>query len=215
MELSSPSSDLIGRNDAALLTRLDAVSTPLSGRELARLAGQLTHTTAQRSLNRFVEIGLVRRIRIGSAFAYELNREHVYWAGLELLLASRRRIDETIRSIVSRHPVASSVAVFGSYARNEATSASDLDIVVVFTDDAEEVMKERCLDDLLRLDRIIGNPVQVLPVSMSVLDDMVDAGDALIDSWLDDARMVSGTDLKGRIRRRRRAERPNHHHDPG
>lgn len=175
----------------------------------------MTHTTAQRSLDRFVRAGLVRRIRIGSAFAYELNREHVYWIGLESLLGSRQRIDDAIRSIASRQSGATTIALFGSYARNEATSESDLDVVVVFEDDVAAATRERCLDDLLHLDRLIGNPIQVVPVSVSVLAAMVDENDPLVGSWLSDARTISGPDLKGRIRRRPRAERPNHHHDPG
>lgn len=62
--------------------------------------------------------------------------------------------DDTIRQAVERIVVAakpSKVIVFGSYARSEATEASDLDLIVI------EPQVDNGAEEMIRLHKVVGN----------------------------------------------------------
>lgn len=92
------------------------------------------------------------------------------------------------------------VAVFGSFARGEAGTKSDIDIVIVSRDDAHQDRRFELVDALReRIQRLTGNGIDVIDILDEDLARLVRADDALVESWLRDARTVSGPDLTTRI----------------
>jgi predicted nucleotidyltransferase len=117
----------------ALLRALALGGRGLTGREVARAAG-----VAQRAgldgLARLEDAGIVRRTPAGRAFLYELRREHrLVRKGLLPLLEQEAEIRSGVlgrlKSVVANDAV--SGWIFGSAARGEERSESDLDILLL------------------------------------------------------------------------------------
>ena len=128
---------VLARNEARVLRALLRVDTPLSGRAVARITG-LTQSTTQRAPTRLREAGLVLTEPAPPSFLYRANPDHLAMPAMVSLLGLddelRARVAE--RVAVWRLPPASLI-VYGSVARKEATSASDLDVLVVRPDATE------------------------------------------------------------------------------
>lgn len=204
MDLSTPGSDIVGRTRALVLLALARVTEPVSGREVARLAGGVAASSAHRELQALVQTGLVGAKRSSHATTYALNREHVLWPPLFEIFASPAKVEQRIGELISQGlGTTTACALFGSVARGDATAESDIDVLVV-TDDVDSERLEDALDRVRDdLASFTGNTPQVVTVTRSQLRRMVKADDPLIDSWERDARTISGPDVRGLIRKAR------------
>ncbi len=111
---------------------LAGTSQPLSGREVARQARRGSQRGVLAVLDRLVEQGLVRRQEAGGALLFTLNREHVA-AGVVLALADLRTdLLRRVRDEIGGWAVAPLfAALFGSFARADGDTGSDVDLIVV------------------------------------------------------------------------------------
>lgn len=202
MNLSQPGADLLGETPAALLRALARRTSAASGRELGRLAGISSPSTAHRALAELVRTGLVTATESSHATLFALNREHALWIPIESILGIPAKIDHMIETIVAEaFGDTATVALFGSVARGDATSGSDIDIALVVANDARPDSVADVSDQLVeRLGAFAGNPVQVVAINRGQLAGMIAEHDPLIDSWLEDARTVGGPDLRAAIR---------------
>lgn len=201
MDLSMPGADLLGPIRARVIAALARVADPVSGREVARLAGGLAPSSTHRELQSLVEIGLVATRRGSHATTYTLNRDHVLWPPLAEILGSYAQVEQRIRESVQRHVGgAVSCALFGSVARGDSTTSSDIDLLVVTDTESQEVVDalDRVRDDLAQF---TGNNPQLIAVSRPHLRRMVAAGDPLVASWQTDLRMISGPDVRDLLRK--------------
>lgn len=121
-----------------VLRVLAGSTRPFTGREIARLAGA-SHSTVQRSLDRFVEHGLVRRERAGRATLHTLNRDHLATPALIALTSLRATlIDGLEDALRGWDPPPTHASVFGSVARGDGDTVSDIDVLLVRPDSIEE-----------------------------------------------------------------------------
>jgi predicted nucleotidyltransferase len=132
VDLSRPYSAVVPSLDGDVLVALAGTSQPLSGREVARRARRGSQRGVLAVLDRLVEQGLVRRQEAGGALLFTLNREHVA-AGVVLALADLRAdLLRRVRDEIGGWAVAPLfVALFGSFARADGDSGSDVDLIVV------------------------------------------------------------------------------------
>ena len=105
----------------------------MSGRQAARLA-RVNHQACATALRRLEEAGLVQRQGSGQSQLFRLNRQHVVVRDLVLPLLAGER--ELFRGLLRRLGtlVAGRCAramVFGSVARGEEASESDLDLLLI------------------------------------------------------------------------------------
>ena len=133
MHLSGPHLAVLSEAMGGVLSALTATTRPLSGREVARLGG-VPRTTAARVLQDLVEHGLVRVQEAGAGVAllYTLNREHLAAESVIALLSMRRCLVERLKADLgawSLPPVHASL--FGSAARGDGDTASDIDLFIV------------------------------------------------------------------------------------
>jgi predicted nucleotidyltransferase len=148
----------------ALLRRLARETLPLSARQLAELTG-LTHRTVIAALEPLVDDGLVIMRAAGPAYQYCLQREHVIVATVLLpALAAEDRLPglmaEELVALFS--PVAASIILFGSAARNEDVPGSDVDVLVVTSSAGECGRIEESLEaERARFFRRFGRPLSV------------------------------------------------------
>lgn len=148
-----------------VLVVLAGTTRPLTGREVARLVGIRSADGVRKALERLAEHGLVSRQRAGSSYLHALNREHVA-AGLvaELAAVRSRFLADLHREVNSWRIPAAHASLFGSAARLDGDTASDIDLFVVRSHDVDEADPEwrAQLDELAeRIYQRTGNNASV------------------------------------------------------
>ena len=74
----------------------------------------------------------MRAEEAGSAYLYTLNRDHLAAPAIEVLARIRSELERRLRSLIASWSVAPvNVSMFGSAARGDGDTRSDIDILVV------------------------------------------------------------------------------------
>lgn len=132
MNLSRPWAPIRSANDMEVLRVLRGTTRPLTGREVARLVRAGSQPTINASLRRLSEEGLVHANEAGNAYLYTLNREHLAAPAVELLADVRTEFERRLRDEIADWKIAPvHVSIFGSAARGDGDTQSDIDIFVV------------------------------------------------------------------------------------
>lgn len=192
MDLSSPLSALSRRTDAVTLQVLASAGEPLTGRQVARLAGESTPSNIRLALLRLVDVGLVISAPRQDAVLYAANRDHLVWPAVVSVLAVREELATRIRVMTLKHAsYDTTVVLYGSVARGESDAESDVDLLVVQSPSA--VNREGYLD-YLRDDvrKWTGNRAQIFDATPDDVRRMWKGGDPLVDAWLTEGRHVAG-----------------------
>lgn len=195
MLLSRPLETVVSSEKAAVLTVLDRAGRPLSGRTIAALTETVSQSTVSRLLVELVRHGLVERVPGG----YELNRDHLSYPALEMLLGAhdelRRRVAADVASWDAT-PLA--VVLFGSVARRQEVHDSDIDLLVV-RPAAVPFDDERWSADVAALgehvSRWSGSSCEVLEYTLDELAELHAVGDPLIGALCHDGITVVGESL--------------------
>jgi predicted nucleotidyltransferase len=194
MQLTAPLATLTGRTQADALRVLAQSDAGMTGRQVARVAGAAQHTGIKRALDKLEHAGLVTVQRGLQHSAYRINRDHLLWPAVELVLGAHEELERRISEFIASSSAAVlSVALFGSLARGTATEDSDVDLLVVFDTDVDVDLIVR-LGDLVQ--RWTGNDCQVFDVTRADLVRFAAEGDPLVGSWREDSRTVYGRDLQ-------------------
>ena len=198
MDVSHPIADVVPSAHGPVLAVLASTTTPLTGRKVAELTDpRVSQPHVASILNDLVTAGLVDRTPAGSASLFALNRDHLAAAAVEELASLRARLWEQIaqHSAGWTHPPKAVVA-YGSAARGDGDTASDIDLLVirpsgVGEDDADW---HRDVTDLAaRVTRWTGNPCEVLDRSADELQFMAEARERLLSEIRGDGRAVVGS----------------------
>lgn len=196
MDLGSPLRSLIPSLDSATLDVLLGTESWLSAGDIARIARRGTRQGHLLVLHRLVEHGLVTAEPIGRGYRYRLNRAHLLAESLVIAANAREVLrNRLVEGVSVLRPVHASI--FGSLARGEANESSDIDVLVVLPgsralDDADA----EALRDLgERVLSWTGNRLQSVVLNEHDLRASADAGEAIVDSWLDDAVTLVGRPL--------------------
>ena len=197
MDLSAPHSALVSDCVGALLSTLTGTTRPLSGRELARLSG-CPHTTARRTLQQLAEHGLVnvQEAGAGAALLYTLNREHVAADAVHVLTSLRRRLVERLRTELEAWRIRPwHASLFGSAARGDGDTSSDIDIFIARPADREAEDRE-WREQVERLPELIlgwtGNHAGIVEVSREEVGRLVRDEAPIIDELMRDAIVLTG-----------------------
>jgi predicted nucleotidyltransferase len=204
MDLSRPLAVVTPTLDAAVLHALAATTAWASGARVHRLAAAGSVDGVRRVLGRLVDQGIVLVDDHPAARLYLLNRDHVAADAILALTRLRTEIIERVSHEVShwsRAPMHASL--FGSFARGEATAASDIDVLVVIgpSSAADEDERADRLDRLAaNIFRWTGNRGQIVEVTCDSLSAMVTASDPLVASWRADSVHLMGSHLLDLLR---------------
>lgn len=198
MDVSNPMADVVPSAHGPVLSVLAATTTPLTGRKIAELTDpRVSQPRVARILVGLTEAGLVDRIQAGSASLFALNREHLAAGAVEALATVRTRLWERI----SEHAAGwahspEAIVVYGSAARGDGDTTSDIDLLVVRPASVEEDDREweRDLTALgFAVPRWTGNPCEILDRSPDQLRAMAGAGERLLGEIRRDGRAVVGS----------------------
>jgi len=164
VELSRPLSTITPTLDGdvlAVLARQDATFTTGA---LHRVLTQYSEEGIRKVLQRLTRQGIVHSARVGNAYSYRLNRDHLAAEHIiklaDLMNIFLARLTERLGAWEFRPVYA---AVFGSAARGSMTMESDLDLLLVRPKDVPDELWAAQVDRLVEdVSRWIGNDVRPL-----------------------------------------------------
>jgi predicted nucleotidyltransferase len=131
MDVSRPHAAVASGIDTDVLVALARTTRPLSGRRVAELVGH-SQRGVLAVLDRFVDHGLVLRTAAGRALMHELNRAHLAAPAVELLAGMRTELLRRLRDALGEWEVPPvHASMFGSAARGDGDTSSDIDLFVV------------------------------------------------------------------------------------
>ena len=132
MDLSRPWALIRSPIDMEVMRVLRGTTRPLTGRDVARLVRAGSQPTVNASLRRLSDEGLVHVEEAGNAYLYTFNREHLAAPAVELLADVRAELQRRLRDEIAGWRIAPvHLSVFGSAARGDGDTKSDIDIFVV------------------------------------------------------------------------------------
>jgi predicted nucleotidyltransferase len=148
--------------------------------------------------------GIVSADEHPNATLYLLNRDHVAADAVVALTRLRSMIIDRITEALSRwSPEPLHASLFGSFARGEATTTSDIDILVVIgpADAADQDARAAQIDQLSAdVLRWTGNRGHIVDPTLDILATMIAADDPLLTSWRADHIHLKGTRLLDLLR---------------
>ena len=198
MDVSNPIADVVPSAHGPVLAVLTSTSTPLTGRAIAELTRpRVSQPRVARILAELAEAGLVDRTPAGAALLFSLNREHVAAGAVEALATLRQQLWSRIADHADGwvNPPEGVVA-FGSAARGDGGTASDIDLLVIRPADVDVDDSDwhaNVTDLAARVTRWTGNPCEILDRSRDELRAMAAAGERLLSEIRRDGRAVVGS----------------------
>jgi predicted nucleotidyltransferase len=204
MDVSKPFTAISSSVDADVLVVLAGSTKPRSGRELARRAGR-SNTGVQHVLDRLVEHGLVNREEVGRTFLYELNRSHLLAPTVEQMAGARTELIRRLREAIDAWEVPPvHASLFGSAARGDGDTSSDIDLLVVQPADLDpdDAAWRDQLDELAdSVRRWTGNNASIAEVSEGELPRLRKDRPPVVEEVSEDAVDLAGEDTRKLLRR--------------
>lgn len=201
MDWTQPFSTLFPPVQAAALHALWRRTTPLTGSDVHRASSTGSYRGTAAALDRLVTQGLVEARQVGRAWEYRINEDHLVYPALTAAFeafAPRADLDDRLRTLVrEHHPEGEpSLAYFGSFARGEARSNSDIDLLLVLPDDTTDDAGDRLVNDLeTQGRRWTGNEIQVYVARVTDLRRAVEQEDPIVENWRRDAISIVGPSI--------------------
>lgn len=170
MRLQSPFEVITASLDGEVLAALgrapDLALT--SGDVVRRIPGDRSLRGVRLALDRLALQGIVDRSPAGRAWVYRLNTDHIAAGPIMAIADSRDRLVERIRAAIKDIDGVEYAALFGSAARGEMRADSDLDMLVVHRDAADDEQIRSAIAVLSeQIERWTGNSANVLVVPAS------------------------------------------------
>ena len=151
------------------------------------MAGAGSPDGVRRVLARLVVQGIVLADEHPHATLYLLNRDHVAAQAIVALTRLRSTIIDRIADELSHwSPEPVHAGLFGSFARGEATTTSDIDVLVVIDpagaadQEARAAQADRLATDIVRW---TGNRGHIVETTPDIVAAMIAADDPLVASW--------------------------------
>ena len=201
MDLGHPIGSIVPALDARVLEVLSGTTRPLAGREIGRIIGKGSVNGVWNALNRLEEQGVVLADHRAGATYYLANREHLVWPAIESLTRLRSDLTARIGQEIERWDVGVlHASIFGSMARGDAGSDSDVDLLLVQPGGLDEANAETWDEQVASLRDVVrrwtGNRCQTFVVDTSRLEEYVRAQDPLVRAWLEDGILLSGAPIR-------------------
>lgn len=170
-----------------ILRTLAGRSSPVTAAQLRRVAEVGTEAGVRRALERLAVHGICLSQEIGGRVVYSLNDGHVLYPAVTALLHANRELPRRLTQALSTWETAPMTAVlFGSAARHDGDTDSDVDLLLVRPSLTAEKQKREWDSQVHELrssvHRWTGNRLQVLDWTKPVLRRYAKTGEPLIES---------------------------------
>ena len=180
MDLGAPLLDIAPGVRGELLQTLARLERPVSRRELASLAG-VAPGHASSVVQELIDGGLVSETTAGRSSMVILNRHHLAVDAIVGLAGLRGELIRRLRRRVSRWPDVDGAWMFGSIARGEGGSQSDIDVLLVVDDPDAEVLHDRLSTLHADVRSWTGNDLQLVEHSTESWRKLVRAKNPLVE----------------------------------
>lgn len=183
---------IIPADRVQVLAVLDRAGRALSGRTIARLTESVSPSTVNRILRALVRSGVVHEVPGG----YSINRHHLGYPVLQLLLRSTEEFTRRIVELVGSWTVQpDSLWWFGSTARGDGGASSDVDLLLVRPVEVEHDQLDWA-NDVATLAQSVrswtGRECDILEYDSDELAYLVRVGDPIIHSITTDGICLIG-----------------------
>ena len=201
MDLGSPVLDVAPTVRGALLQTLARLEQPVTRRQLAAAAG-VAPGNASAVIEELIQSGLVSETVAGRSSMVVLNRSHLASGPVLALAGLRGELIRRLRERLSAWPDLHGAWLFGSVARGDASSDSDVDLLIV----ADDLQSPDLHDRLSHLQADVrswtGNDLQLVEHSPSSWRKLVRAKNPLVEQIRLDGIALAGdaASLLGRYR---------------
>jgi predicted nucleotidyltransferase len=201
MNLGFPVSDVAPGVRGALLQALARLEQPVTRRRLAAAAG-VAPGNASAVIEELIKAGLVSETVAGRSSMVVLNRDHLAAGPVLALAGLRGELIRRLRERLSTWLELDGAWLFGSVARGDASSESDVDVLVVADDLQSPDLHERLSRLQVDVRSWTGNDLQLVEHSPSSWRKLVRANNPLVEQIrLDGIDLADGTaSLLGRQR---------------
>ena len=183
MDVGNPLASLAPSLDLKVLAAL-ARSTRVQGVTEIALHVDASRPGVRGALERLAAHGLVEVITVGRTRGYRLNREHVLTSAILVALDAPSRIRARIREHVNGWQLEPyKVILFGSVARGEGGSESDVDLLVLYGDPSlpdQDGWSEQLLALTSAVHDWTGNDCEIVALSTGQWRSMRAAGESLV-----------------------------------
>jgi len=192
MELNRPLATITPTLDGHVLAVLAQHDATFTTGQLHRVLNRYSEEGIRKVLLRLTRQGVVHSQRVGNAYSYRLNRQHL--AADPIIQLARlprtllQRLEDRLNSWAFPPTYA---AVFGSAARGTMTEDSDLDLLLVRADDTPiHIWDEQVADLVADVSRWTGNDTRPLEYTVSELTTARD--EFVLRDVLEDGLTVAG-----------------------
>ncbi|WP_349899389.1 nucleotidyltransferase family protein [Parafrigoribacterium soli] len=200
MDLESPLRTIASPVEAEVLRVLAGADTEFSAPQVHRLVEVASPYGVRKALGRLADSGLALSSSHGTATVWRGNRDHVLWPAIDLAVGARRELLDRLRlQFAERNELCA--YLYGSFARRTATAESDVDILVVYPDDAaQDTIVDFAHDLSEKILAWTGNHGHVFNATRSWLRHSVQRADSVMVSIRQDAVTLVGPEFEQLLR---------------
>ena len=196
MRATYTSEAILGNRSRVLVLRvLRGVGVPLNASQVAARTG-LTHPAASTALRQLAMMGMVNSSPAGRATVHWLAWENLYVQEvIEPIFAAEEHIPQMLVDDLrdTFEELAISIVMFGSYARGDQRSESDVDVILVVDSHDAKAALESMLDEYsAQFRRRFGTSLSPLVYLMSEAEHLRTTAPELWQSVIDEGLVVTG-----------------------
>lgn len=164
MDLSRPMQVVTPTLDGDVLRVLVLADADFSASQVAGMLPDRSQRGIAKVLDRLVAQGIVVQTHVGRPHLYRLNREHLAAEAILSLATQKARLIERLqRALADWTAPPLYAALFGSAARGDHTASSDIDVLIVRPDVADEDAWDSQVAELsATASRWTGNDTRIL-----------------------------------------------------
>ncbi len=180
MDLGAPVLDLAPTVRGSLIQALARLERPVTRRQLASAAG-VAPGHASAVVEELIRAGLVSETLAGRSSMVALNRNHLAAGPVLALAGLRGELIRRLRERLSGWPDLLGAWLFGSVARGNADSSSDIDLLILADDLLSSDLHERLAQLHSDVRSWTGNDLKLVEHSQSSWRKLVRAGNSLVE----------------------------------
>jgi predicted transcriptional regulator len=208
VDVARPYSAIAPTVEGDVLVVLAGTTRPLTGRQIARLVQRGSQKSVSVALDRLVEQGVVLREEAGRAYLHVLSRDHIAAPIVEQLAAMRSELLRRLRDkLAGWSPAAVHASLFGSTARGDGDTKSDIDLLIVrpqAIDDEDPAWRAQ-LDDLVAaVQAWTGNQAGIVELSDAEFLELPTSRPPILGDLRNDGIDLAGTPLRAALKGRTR-----------
>jgi len=204
MDIARPYAAVSHTLDGDVLRVLANTTQVLTGREVAALTGRRSHSGVLDALHRLTEHGLVTRVELNRAYLFTLNREHLAAPAVEILMGMGAELLRRIRDALDSWVIAPAhVSMFGSAARGDGSTGSDIDLLVIRPGDLADdnaTWRTQLADLKDQIRRWTGNHAQIVELTNEEVIRLRKDERAIVAALRSDAVVLHGSEIATLLR---------------